>query len=136
MHECIVLNKPFMVDIRSDRQLFDHLKQLYRFSNLVTVKNRFVRVSDVPYVKHYSRFVHDMPVSDFMTEQVRKSSQDMKDLFGDEIFSNNISLRNAPTPLYAFGSDDVTCTPSIFFLLRRFYFVILFVLCILSRLHL
>jgi len=108
VYEYIALNKPFIVDIHSDRHLFDHLRSLYRFSKLQTVSNRSVRVSDLPYGKHYTRFIHEVSVSDYMTEQLRKTSKDMLSLFGEKIVSNNNLLRDVQTPLYVFGSEDVT----------------------------
>jgi hypothetical protein len=43
-----------------------------------------------------------------MTEQLRKTSKDMLSLFGEKIVSNNNLLRDVQTPLYVFGSEDVT----------------------------
>lgn len=78
---------------------------MYSYSSIQNVTNR-IRVSDIPYGKHYSRFVHDMTVSQFLVEEMRKTTNQILFRFQEKISVNNSFLREVKTPLYVFGSSD------------------------------
>ena len=99
------MNKPFLVDLRDGSTSFTQLREMYRYSSIQNVTSR-VRVSDIPYGKHYSRFVHDMTVSQFLVEEMRKTTNQILFRFQERISANNSFLKEVQTPLYVFGSSE------------------------------
>jgi hypothetical protein len=102
------LNKPFLVDLWNDNKTLSHLRDIYSYSSIQNITNR-VRVSDIPYGKHYSRFVHDMTAAHFLVEEMRKTTNQILLSFKEKVSVNNSLLKEVQTPLYVFGSsNDVT----------------------------